>query len=104
MAPHHDGLGERSLRAKADSAQEVAARDSSSGEHHVARRQILHRELGVRGIDGSRVHVVPVAHVDYIESEDDYVRIHSRGQELRKKQPLSELEALLRHQERQRHH
>ena len=39
--------------------------------------------------------VVAVAQVDYIESEDDYVQIHTQGRKLRKKQTLSELEELL---------
>ena len=45
--------------------------------------------------DGSRVHVVPVGEIDYIEARDDYVEIHRRERVYRKKQPLSELEERL---------
>ncbi len=45
--------------------------------------------------DGAEIHVVPRASIDYIESDDDYAIIHSRGQRLRKKQTLTELERLL---------
>jgi len=51
-------------------------------------QRILIRERG-------QVHVVPVARVDYIESEGDYVRVHTKGTGLRKKQRLNELEELL---------
>lgn len=45
--------------------------------------------------DGARVHVVPVAGIDYAEAQDDYVQIHAAGKAYLKNQPLSELEAQL---------
>lgn len=45
--------------------------------------------------EGARIHVVDRDAIDYLESEDDYVVIHAGKLRLRKKQPLSELEALL---------
>jgi two-component system LytT family response regulator len=45
--------------------------------------------------DGARVHVVPVARIDYVQAQDDYVCIHAEGRELLKEQPLAELEAAL---------
>jgi two-component system LytT family response regulator len=41
------------------------------------------------------VHVVPIAKVDYIESQDDYVAIHSAGRSYLKEQTLAELESAL---------
>lgn len=45
--------------------------------------------------EGTEIHVVPRAAIDYIESDDDYAVIHTGGQRLRKKQTLAELERLL---------
>src|SRR5262245_9751569 len=41
--------------------------------------------------DGSRVHVIPVDAIDYLEAQDDYVAIHSEGKSWLKTQPISEL-------------
>jgi two-component system LytT family response regulator len=45
--------------------------------------------------DRSEVHVVPVARIDYIESQDDYVSIVAGDKKLLKEQTLGELEAQL---------
>jgi two-component system LytT family response regulator len=45
--------------------------------------------------DGATIDVVPVQRIDYIEAQDDYVHVWSRGVRHVKQQPLSELEALL---------
>jgi two-component system LytT family response regulator len=50
--------------------------------------RVLVREEG-------RVHVVPVAELDYVEARDDYLCLVARGRKLRKQQTLSELEAQL---------
>lgn len=39
--------------------------------------------------------MIPVEHIDYIESQDDYVDVRVKGRSWLKEQPLSELEALL---------
>ena len=41
------------------------------------------------------VHVIPVAKIDYLESQDDYVAVKSGGKTYLKEQTLSELESLL---------
>jgi len=41
--------------------------------------------------DGSEIHVIPVADVDLLEAQDDYVAIHAKGRTWLKQQPLSEL-------------
>jgi two-component system, LytTR family, response regulator len=56
------------------------------------RARPLHRFL-IR--DRADVHVVPIAKVDYIESQDDYVAIRSGGRSHLKEQTLAELETLL---------
>jgi two-component system LytT family response regulator len=45
--------------------------------------------------DRSDVHVVPVARVDYVESQDDYVSIATGGKKYLKEQTLAELEQQL---------
>ncbi len=45
--------------------------------------------------DGTRIHIVPLAKVDYLEAQDDYVGIHSEGKTFLKQQTLSKLERML---------
>lgn len=45
--------------------------------------------------DGARVHVVAADKIDFIEAQDDYVRISAAGKSYLKNQRLSELESLL---------
>jgi two-component system LytT family response regulator len=57
-----------------------------------ARSKPLERVL-VR--DGSKVHVIPVEKIDYIQAQDDYVALKSGGKEYLKQETLGELEAAL---------
>ena len=41
--------------------------------------------------EGSRIHVVPAAHLVYAEAQDDYVVLFTRGEKLRKQQTLARL-------------
>jgi two-component system LytT family response regulator len=43
--------------------------------------------------DGSKVHIMPVARLDYAEAQDDYVGLHSEGKTWLKQQTISSLEA-----------
>ncbi len=45
--------------------------------------------------DGSQVHVLPIATVDYVEAQDDYVAFHAGGKSYLKEQTLSDLEFTL---------
>lgn len=45
--------------------------------------------------DGSRVHVIPVNDVDFVQAQDDYVCFHAGGKQYLKEQPLAEVEASL---------
>lgn len=45
--------------------------------------------------DGTRVHIIPVAQIDYIEAQDDYVALHSAGKSYLKQQTISSIEASL---------
>ena len=45
--------------------------------------------------DGSRVHVIPLDRLDYVEAEDDYIALHSAGKSYLKQQPIAEIEKQL---------
>ncbi|MDQ1832147.1 LytR/AlgR family response regulator transcription factor [Massilia scottii] len=45
--------------------------------------------------DGARVHIIAAGQIDYIEAQDDYVRISAGGKHYLKNQRLSELESQL---------
>jgi two-component system LytT family response regulator len=45
--------------------------------------------------DGSKVHVIPVDDVDFVQAQDDYVCFHAGGKPYLKEQPLAEVEAAL---------
>jgi two-component system LytT family response regulator len=57
-----------------------------------ARHQPIERVL-IR--DGARVQVIPVARIDYVEAEDDYVAICAEGRRWLKNQRMAELESQL---------
>jgi two-component system LytT family response regulator len=44
---------------------------------------------------GTRVHVIPLDKLDYVEAQDDYVALHSGGKQYLKQQPIASLEATL---------
>jgi two-component system LytT family response regulator len=45
--------------------------------------------------DGTKIHVIPVEKIDYVEAQDDYVSLKSGGKEYLKQETLGELEASL---------
>jgi two-component system, LytTR family, response regulator len=45
--------------------------------------------------DGAAIDVVPVQRVDYIEAQDDYIHVFTRGEKKTKQQTLADLERLL---------
>jgi two-component system LytT family response regulator len=45
--------------------------------------------------DGTRVHVIPLEKLDYVEAQGDYVSLHSGGRGYLKQQPISALESVL---------
>lgn len=76
---------EKMSRSPISSLDEVVA---------AARRQEVPLErILVR--DGSKVHVIPVDTIEYIEAQDDYVAIRSQGKTHLKQQRLSDLESSL---------
>lgn len=45
--------------------------------------------------DGTRVHIIPVVKLDYVEAQDDYVALASQGKKHLKQQTISGVEATL---------
>jgi two-component system LytT family response regulator len=45
--------------------------------------------------DGARIHIIPIAKLDYAEAQDDYVALHSEGKTWLKQQPIARLEEML---------
>jgi two-component system LytT family response regulator len=45
--------------------------------------------------DGAKVHVIPVATIDYVQAQDDYVCFRSAGKDYLKEQTLADVEASL---------
>jgi two-component system LytT family response regulator len=45
--------------------------------------------------DGSKVHIIPIAKLDYIEAQDDYAALHSEKKSYLKQQTIASLEAQL---------
>jgi two-component system LytT family response regulator len=82
---------ERIAGAAAPGAAPGVGRPASAGALSAAARAPGHfaERLIVR--DGAEVHVIPVAQVDLLEAQDDYVAIHAGGKSWLKQQPLSEL-------------
>lgn len=73
-------------------AEEMVRRPASVTSVTSAIRKPLQR-IAFR--DGATIDVVPVQRIDYIEAQDDYVHVWSRGQRHIKQQPLGDLEAML---------
>ena len=57
------------------------------------RRDVPAHRILVR--DASKVHVIPVDALDYVEAQDDYVCLHAEGRRHLKEQTMSEMEAVL---------
>lgn len=62
------------------------ARDARGPESHLDR-------LVVR--DGSKVHIIPIAKLDFVEAQDDYVALASEGHKYLKQQTIASLESAL---------
>ena len=45
--------------------------------------------------DGTRVHIIPVRQLDFVEAQEDYIAIHSGGKTYLKQQTISSLEESL---------
>jgi len=76
-------------------ARERVGRRQLPREAVAAARKPGERPQRVVVKDGARVHVIPIAKLDYVEAQDDYVALHSEGRSYLKQQPIGEVEALL---------
>jgi two-component system, LytTR family, response regulator len=87
---------ERFAEALTRARERLAAREALPVEALVAddrAKQVPLERVLIR--DGSRVHVLPVDAIDYVEAQDDYVAFHSEGKSYLKDQTLAAVENLL---------
>src|SRR5260221_562587 len=77
---------ERVRRGERLPAQEIVAAARPQSSSHAGR--ILVR-------DGSRVHVLPLAKIDYVQAQDDYVCFRCEGKDYLKDQTLTQVETSL---------
>jgi two-component system, LytTR family, response regulator len=76
---------QRLVGAVPSPASELAASAREPG-HYVERLVVK---------DGTRVHIIPVTKLDYVEAQDDYVALASQGKKYLKQQTISSVEAAL---------
>ncbi len=78
-------------------AKDQLSRGTTKGTKKLAEESLVHGgpvdRLVIR--DGSRVDIVPVDRVEYIEAQDDYVRVVSEGKKLFKKTTMNTIETML---------
>jgi two-component system LytT family response regulator len=74
-------------------ARKLLGQSNPAVQALLAQTNALPERLTVR--DRGQTHVIPVAQIDYIEAQDDYVQIHFAGKSLLKTQSLSDLEKQL---------
>jgi two-component system LytT family response regulator len=85
-----DALGHAMERMKKKKNIPVQALASAAGMKPSPLERILVK-------DGSKVYVIPVDKIDYIEAQDDYVAIKSDGKSHLKQERMAELEKELNH-------
>lgn len=87
-----DRLRESLQRARSRVAAKSAV--SPAQLNALARPEGSHLErIAIR--DGANVHVVPVAKIDYVEAQDDYICFRAEGKRFLKQQTLAEIEGAL---------
>ena len=87
---------ERFAEALMRARERLAARDAMPVEALVSDERAKHGPVErVLIRDGSKVHVLPVDTIDYVEAQDDYVSFKSDGKSFLKDQTLAAVEGLL---------
>jgi two-component system LytT family response regulator len=90
-------FGAERLAEAVDRARGRIARRESLPARELAAAAQPDRGFALRVLvrDGARVHIIPVAKIDFVQAQDDYVSFNSDGKEYLKDQTLGEVEALL---------
>jgi len=87
---------ERFAEALTRARERLAAREAMPVEALVSEQQAKRGPVErVLIRDGSRVHVLPVDKIDYVEAQDDYVSFKSEGKSYLKDQTMAAVEGLL---------
>jgi two-component system LytT family response regulator len=82
-------------RAKKRLGGAQAPQSVPAAELVAAARQPAHYADRIPVRDGPRVHIIPVAKLDYAEAQDDYVALCAEGKKHLKQQTIASLEAAL---------
>jgi two-component system LytT family response regulator len=82
-------------RAKKRLGGAQAPQSVPAAELVAAARQPAHYADRIPVRDGPRVHIIPVAKLDYAEAQDDYVALCAEGKKHLKQQTIARLEAAL---------
>jgi two-component system LytT family response regulator len=90
-----DRFGAALERAKKRLGGEAPASAVLTAELIAAARPPAHYADRIPVRDGARVHIVPVAKLDYAEAQDDYVALCAEGKKHLKQQTIASLEAAL---------
>ncbi|MFH0991137.1 MAG: LytTR family DNA-binding domain-containing protein [bacterium] len=77
------------------------ARERLKLHQRIPKSELVHEAQGLQRIerilirDGSKVHVIPIDKIDYIEAQDDYIAVQSEGKTHLKQHRLTDLEGSL---------
>jgi two-component system, LytTR family, response regulator len=88
-------FGADRLRTAIERARARLGESRPAAEWAAAARPPEQRAQRIAVKDGTRVHVIPLDKLDYVEAEEDYVALHSGGRRYLKQQTISSLEAAL---------
>jgi two-component system LytT family response regulator len=98
-AENHKVSQHAARREEVDREEQVSPRahafPSSRAELAAAARPPDQRLERIVVRDGTKVHIVPVAKLDYVEAQDDYICLHSEKKRYLKQQTISVLETQL---------
>jgi two-component system LytT family response regulator len=87
---------ERFAEALTRARERLASREALPIDALVSEQRAAHGPVErVLIRDGSKVHVLPVDKIDYVEAQDDYVSFQSEGKSYLKDQTMAAVEALL---------
>lgn len=88
-------FSEERMNAVLDHVRSLVAGDGEQQLDEVA-KDVRHKPLArILVRDGSQIHVIPASKLDYVESDDDYIKLVSAGKSWRKQQTIAELESAL---------
>ncbi|MBC3863252.1 response regulator transcription factor [Undibacterium jejuense] len=93
LKPYSQQRFDEALNKARKLLQQTDASPETAIQQLIAENTKKNKRLLIR--DRNQVHVVPIASIDYIKAEDDYILIHAAGKSWMKTQSLSDIETQL---------